>query len=209
MNKALVTGGLKRIGGEISAFLSSKDYIVHKHYNSSANDKNDRLKADFTNRDDFSKFLENLESYDVLINNAAIFENDNLDSMTYESLTKHLKVNLEAPVLISSRLIKLNPNIKIINILDAWAKDLPEKFTSYTLSKLALAEATKLMSKQANVFGIELGFTLHKPPYPQEYFDLMHKKYPSSIEDVCKALEFILDDKVPTGTIIDLTKWKV
>lgn len=208
MKKALVTGGVKRLGGEISSFLTSKGYIVHKHYNSSMNGEISNLKADFTNKDSLKKFLENLESYDVLINNAALFQNDNLDSINHEFLTQHLKVNLEAPVLISSRLTKLNPNIKIINILDAWAKDLPEKFTSYTLSKLALTEATKLMSKHANVFGIELGFTLHKPPYPQEYFDTMHKKYPSTVEDVCKAIEFILDDKFSTGTIIDLTKWK-
>lgn len=208
MNTALVTGGLTRLGNEISVFLKDKEYLVQNHYNSSAQATIKDLQADFTNNDDLKVFLSRLKECDVLINNAALFENDDVKNISQRSLSNHLKVNLEAPILIASKLISLNSNVKIINILDAWVHDLPGNFTSYALSKLALTEATKLLAKQANVYGIQLGFTLHKPEYPKDFFNKMQEKYPSSPEDVCKAIEFILDGNVPTGTIIDLTKWK-
>ena len=44
--------------------------------------------------------LIKMKGLDCLINNASIFENDNLDNFSNSSFLKHLNVNLKAPAVL-------------------------------------------------------------------------------------------------------------
>ena len=56
-----------------------------------------------------------------LINNASVFENDNINNFTIDSWSKHININLYAPLKLSQDVRKLLPAKSkghIINILD-------------------------------------------------------------------------------------------
>ena len=82
---------------------------------------------------------------DFLINNASLFENDNLQNFTEKSFTKHLNINLKAPAILIQNFKKLMKNSQgnIINIIDQRVEKLNPYFFSYTLSKSTLVTLTK------------------------------------------------------------------
>ena len=62
------------------------------------------LKADLSNFKQTQNLIKNahkkMKGLDCLINNASIFENDNLDNFSNSSFLKHLNVNLKAPAVL-------------------------------------------------------------------------------------------------------------
>ena len=102
--RALVTGGAKRLGREISVYLANRGYDVAVHYNSSENEALDVakeinsqgrlsecLKCDLLIEDQV-KALVPLASealggpISMLVNNASIFEHDSFDDATRASI---------------------------------------------------------------------------------------------------------------------------
>ena len=115
--KIIITGGATRIGKSIALELAGYDtQIVIHYYKSSSSAKKLKielenlgttvylLKADLNN----IKKTQNLISYaykkmkgiNCLINNASIFENDDLVNFTDKSFLKHLNINLKAPAIL-------------------------------------------------------------------------------------------------------------
>ena len=115
--KIIITGGATRIGKSIALELAGYDtQIVIHYFKSSSSAKKLKielenlgstvylLKADLNN----IKKTQNLISYaykkmkgiNCLINNASIFENDDLVNFTDKSFLKHLNINLKAPAIL-------------------------------------------------------------------------------------------------------------
>lgn len=214
MKNILITGGAKRLGAIMAQHLSNHHNVIIT-YNTSHDEALEipnvrAIKLDLSEPEEISKFWATLDiKIDVLINSASIFENDSLETSTYESLDKHMRVNCYAPILMTQGLEAQNNGKKTaIYMLDKWAHD-AKNFLSYSMSKLALET---FISKQHAIntrsFGILLGFILYNDKFPKEFFDKMQKTYPSSIEDLLNALDFILSDDTLNGDIIDLAKWK-
>ena len=61
-----------------------------------------------------------MKGIDCLINNASIFENDNLINFTDKSFLKHINVNLKTPSILIRDFSKIykGKNGNIINIID-------------------------------------------------------------------------------------------
>lgn len=198
--KILITGGARNIGKILAEYLDKKHHQVMIHHNSSNVNKKESIKLDFTKSYDIfanSDFIP-----DLMINNAAVFEKDDLDC---SNANKIFDVNFFAPISITKDFYKLNPKGIVVNILDVWAESLPQNFKFYSLSKLALQEYTRNIkgySKPFKMIGIKIGATILKENQKKEIFDKIPQ---TSTEDICKAVDFIISHDLQSGNIIDLT----
>ena len=106
-NKIIITGGATRIGAAIARKLSGPGVEIVIHYNKSKSNaeklkkelsKNKTkvflIKGDLGKEKDLKKIIhfskKKLEYFDCLINNASLFENDNLLNFSTKSWDMHL-----------------------------------------------------------------------------------------------------------------------
>jgi short-subunit dehydrogenase len=72
------------------------------------------LKADLNNFNQTQKLLKvaykKMKGLNCLINNASLFENDNLQNFSEKGFTKHLNINLKAPAILIQNFKKLLKN---------------------------------------------------------------------------------------------------
>ena len=85
----------------------------------------------------------------ALINNASVFERDEIDSADRQSWDRHMETNLRAPLVLSQAFARQLPPEErgsIINILDQRVWNLTPHFISYTLSKAGLWTLTQTLA---------------------------------------------------------------
>ena len=161
--KIIITGGATRIGAAIAKSIASFDTKITIHYNTSKNDAGKikseleslgsevfLVKANLENQKQteslFKQAFQKMKGVDCLINNASVFENDNLLNFSEKSFAKHLNINLRTPSILSKnfkKYIRQNEGC-IIHIIDQRVEKLTPFFFSYTLSKASLATLTKI-----------------------------------------------------------------
>lgn len=153
----IVTGASKGIGRAIAIQLIKSGYEVHGVYNSSKEEA-DKLaaeygitvhQADLSQREQTLRLAEELSSLQIhaLVNDAGIFEMDNLDDMDYSIWDRTLEVNLTAPLIFSQRLSKsMTAGSSIVNIASTDGMIGAFDGTSYAASKAALMNVTKSLS---------------------------------------------------------------
>ncbi len=154
----LITGGTSKLGQNIAKFLHNSDYKVFIQYNNSFDLANQLLQkkiasrifcCDFLNDNAYEKLVLDVGNIDLLINNAAMFVNDSLDSL--KSLEQHIKINVIAPLKLIAFLYKHNTTkANIINIGDANIDKNENQFYSYHMSK------TFLKNAQAQIYAPKL-----------------------------------------------------
>ena len=122
-NKIIITGAATRIGAAIAKKLSGPQVEIVIHYNKSKSSaeqlkkeliKNKTkvylIKGDLSKENDLKKIVKfsksKLKYFDCLINNASLFENDNLKNFTSKSWSQHLNVNLKAPAYLTKEFAK-------------------------------------------------------------------------------------------------------
>jgi NAD(P)-dependent dehydrogenase (short-subunit alcohol dehydrogenase family) len=119
---ALVTGAAKRLGRAMALRLAERGHDVAVHYAGSAEEAEATVseiralgrnavavQADLTIEDETQALLPRAaealgQPITVLVNNASIFEYDNIRSATRESWDRHLESNLRAPFVLSQAL---------------------------------------------------------------------------------------------------------
>ena len=226
----LITGGATRIGKEIAIHFSKKGWNVAIHYfKSSSKAKNLKkiveenavkaalIKADLKNTKQVEKIIsvakKKLGTIDCLINNAALFEKDDILNFTNNSWNDHLNINLRAPVILTKQFAKQasKKNISnIINIIDQRVFSLTPVFMSYTLSKSALYTFTKTMamrlSPSIKVNGIAPGPTIKNKRQSIKHFNEQAKstllKKSVRPEDICDTVEFLINNNSITGQVV-------
>ena len=162
--KLILTGGATRIGAAIAESLAGKKNQITIHYNKSKKEAENLkkkiekrgskvflIKADLNKIPELNKIIKfanfKMKGVKCLINNASLFENDNIKNLSNQIWDKHLNINLRAHAILINQFLKLVPkNIKanIINIIDQKVFKLNPYFLSYTLSKSALYTLTKI-----------------------------------------------------------------
>ena len=229
--KIIITGGATRVGAAIAKSLAGYEVDIIIHYNKSKNLANKLkkeleilgsnvylIKADLNNsyqvlrliRDAFNK----MRGLDCLINNASVFENDNLTNFNDKSFSKHMNVNLKAPVLLTQnfkRYVKKNCG-NIINIIDQRIEKLTPYFLSYTLSKSALGTLTVTsamkLAPNIRVNAISPGPTLKNKRQSESHFKKQWKsvllKRKVDLENICETVKFLLKNDNITGEIINV-----
>ncbi|MDC1212470.1 SDR family oxidoreductase [Pelagibacteraceae bacterium] len=230
-NKIIITGGATRIGAAIAKSLANYETAIAIHYNKSKRNalklKKELenlgsevylLKANLNNLKQTQALLKlaykKMKGLNCLINNASLFENDNLHNFTDKSFTKHLNINLKAPAILIQNFKKLlrNSEGNIINIIDQRVEKLTPFFFSYTLSKSTLVTLTKTaamrLAPNIRVNGISPGPTLKNPRQSENHFKKQWKsvllKKKVKLESICDGIKFLIKNDSITGEIINI-----
>jgi len=228
-NKIIITGAATRIGAAIAKKLSGSNVEIVIHYNRSKAraeklqkvlKKNKTkvwlVKGDLSKENDLKKIIKfaksKLKYFDCLINNASLFENDNLKNFTSKSWNNHLDVNLKAPAYLTKEFAKniKGKNNNIINIIDQRVFKLTPYFTSYTLSKTGLYTLTKTsaMSFAPNirVNGIAPGPTIKNKRQSDKHFKKQYLATPLKqqvdVIEICNAVDFFIKNSSITGQVL-------
>ncbi len=226
----LITGGATRIGKEIALHFSKKGWNIAIHYFSSSSKARNLkkiieensvkvalIKANLKNEKQVDKIVsiakKKLGTIDCLINNAALFERDDILNFTTESWNSHLNTNLLAPAILIKQFAKQaskNTTSNIINIIDQRIFKLTSFFMSYTLSKSALYTLTKTMAMRLGpnikVNGIAPGPTIKSKRQSTKHFNKQARstllKKPVGTDDICDTVEFLINNNSITGQVI-------
>ena len=228
-NKIIITGAATRMGAAIAKKLSRSGVEIVIHYNKSKTNaeklqkeliKNKSkvylVKGDLSKEKDLKKIIKFAKSkmkyFDCLINNASLFENDNLKNFTSKSWDKHLDVNLKAPAYLIKEFAKntKGKNNNIINIIDQRVFKLTPFFTSYTLSKTGLYTLTKTsamsLAPNIRVNGIAPGPTIKNKRQSDRHFKKQYLATPLKqqvqIKDICNAVDFFIKNRSITGQVL-------
>ena len=229
---ALITGAAKRIGRQLALDLAGVGYDIAVHCNASRNAADD-VAAEITSKGrkavvvqgDLSLFetpdrivgeaVAALGSLDVLINNASVFEDDEVGGISRDSWDQHLNANLRAPVMLAqafARQLPAGESGNVINLIDQRVWKLNPQFFSYTISKAGLWTATRTLA-QALAPHIRVNAIGPGPALPSARMDdaafqrqgeLTLLKRGTSPAEISAAAQFILSQPALTGQMIAL-----
>ena len=229
--KIIVTGSATRIGAAIAKSLASYGVQITLHYNKSSKEVK-KLKIELENygsevfliKADLSKTVESkkiipfaykmMKGLDCLINNASVFEKDDLSNFNEISFKKHLNVNLKAPAILTQDFKKYLKSKKgnIVNIIDQRIFKLTPYFFSYTLSKTGLQTLTKIsamaLAPNIRVNGIAPGPTIKNKRQSESHFKKQWKslilKYKVDPKNICETVKYFIYNDNVTGQIISV-----
>ncbi|HKB82204.1 MAG TPA: SDR family oxidoreductase [Burkholderiales bacterium] len=227
---ALITGAGKRMGRAISLGLAADgwDLALHYHHSQAEADalakeisasgaKTLAVRCDLGRADQVSNLIGECErrlgTPTCLVNNAALFEYDDLASLEPDKWRRHLDVNLLAPLLLAKAFAARIPDGAtgcIVNLLDQKVFNLNPDFLSYTIAKIGLEGATRVLAMalapKVRVCGVAPGITLVSGAQTPDGFARAHRLAPlgrsSNVEDIADAIRFVVNAGSLTGTTI-------
>ena len=227
---AIVTGGKRRLGAEIAAKLAAAGYALAlvSHMNTPPETAlAEALQANasewhpFTfdlSAGDPAKLMDMITTHfgrtaDLLVNNAAMFGQDDWQTMTLETLEAHFRLNLFAPLLLSQALVQAaGPKARpaIVNILDQRIVNPHHDQMSYTLSKQALAASIRSMAAsfagRARYNGVAPGLVIATDDYTAEQETRLAQMMPlgalPSPSAVADAVVYLAQAQDVTGQVI-------
>jgi NAD(P)-dependent dehydrogenase (short-subunit alcohol dehydrogenase family) len=228
--KIIITGGATRIGAAIAEDLANGKNQITIHYNKSKKkakqlksilerkgSKIFLIKADFNKISELNKIINfanvKMKGVNCLINNASLFENDNIKNFSIRVWDKHLNINLRAPAILIkqfSKLVSKSIKANVINVIDQRVFKLTPFFLSYTLSKTGLYTLTKTsamnLAPNIRVNGIAPGPTIKNKrqslkQFKKQYLSTLLKKSVDT-KEICSAIRFLIINKSITGQVI-------
>ena len=228
----LITGAAKRIGRQLALDLADAGYDVAIHCNTSRDEAEDVAiairnmgrramvvqgdLADLATPDRLvNEAVAGIGTLTTLINNASIFEPDEVGSISPTSWSTHQDTNLRAPIMLAQAFAKALPGVaqgNIINIIDQRVWKLNPRFFSYTMSKTGLWTATRTLAQalapRIRVNAIGPGPALPSARMDQSEFDKQARltllERGTSPEEISQAAKFILSQPALTGQMIAL-----
>ena len=228
----LITGAGKRIGRAVALDLASCGWTIGVHYHRSREAADEvidvitgqggravALCADLACEAETAALIpaavERLGPLTALINNASVFKDDTIDTMTRASWDEHLNTNVRAPLtLVQAFARQLPPNCRgcVINILDQRVWNLTPYFLSYTVSKSALWTLTRTLAlalaPRIRVNAIGPGPTLRNERQTEEHFAAQCQRVPlnrgPTSAEICDGVRFLLGAAAMTGQMIAL-----
>jgi len=229
--KIIITGSATRIGAAIALSLANHGVQITLHYNKSEKEvkilkkKLENIgcivfliKADLSKIAQTKKIIsfayKKMKGLDCLINNASIFEKDDLYNFDEKSFNNHIDINLKAPAILTQdfqKYLKLKKG-NIINIIDQRVFKLTPFFFSYTLSKTGLQTLTKTsamsLAPNIRVNGVAPGPTIKNIRQNESHFK---KQYKSLIlqskvdpKNICETVKYFINNDNVTGQIISV-----
>ena len=227
---ALITGGARRIGRALVTAAAEAGYDVAIHVRS-VDDDAEAAAAEVRARGRKAAIFPcdlrsegataplvglaeaELGPVTLLVNSASAFEDDAFESFNRASWDVHMETNLRAPLVLSQVFARRLPADReglIVNILDQRVWRTQPEFFSYSLSKAALWEATRMMAQalapRIRVNGIGPGPTLPSVHQAQPDFDAEVAatllKHPASPVEIGQALRYLIDAPSVTGQMI-------
>ena len=227
----LVTGAARRLGRAIALHLGAQGWDVAVHCHRSRMDAEATasdlralgaravvLPADLATEPACEALVPQavaaLGCLDAVVNNASLFEYDNIDTLSHASLERHWRANT-APALILSRALHRHLLTRaaqgcVVNLLDQKLWNPNPDYLAYTLSKAALEAANTLLAQALapvlRVVGVAPGVTLPSGPMSEGEFAASHRMTPlqrsSTAQDIAQAVAFALQARAMTGTTL-------
>ncbi len=227
---ALVTGAGRRIGADIARRLAREGYAVALSANASregADAVAREIAASGGRAQAFSIDLADPEAaaaafveaagamggIDLLVNNAAAFEDDAIDRLDLRKWRRQFAVDLESPVFLISAFAKALPADRegaVVNIIDQRVLKLTPEYLSYTIAKSALWTATRTLA-QALAPRIRVNAVGPGPTYPSERegeAGLKHEAAGTLLEravpgsEIAEAVVYLAGARNVTGQIL-------
>ena len=227
---ALVTGGARRIGRALVAAAADAGFDVAIHVRSVDDDaeaaasevrargRKAHIHACDLRQEGATVALvgeaeQELGPVTLLVNSASVFEHDLFSGMNRASWDAHMETNLRAPLVLAQAFARRLPADReglIVNILDQRVWRPTPDFFSYSLSKAALWEATRMLAQalapRIRVNGIGPGPTLPSIHQDRAAFEAEAKstllQRAAEPADVAQALRYLIDAKSVTGQMI-------
>jgi NAD(P)-dependent dehydrogenase (short-subunit alcohol dehydrogenase family) len=227
---ALVTGGAKRVGRAIALALAQKGWDIAVHYRHSEDEAKATVRdiealgrraialaCDLGDEAAVKALLPNaiaaLGPVSCVVNNASLFEYDDVNDFSMSRLDTHMHANLAAPILLAQALhatTAVGLQSVVINLLDQKLFNPNPDFLSYTLSKAALHSATTMLAQalapKVRVVGIAPGITMRSGKQTAEEFEKAHTVTPlgrsSTPGDIAATVCFIAESPAITGTTL-------
>ena len=230
---ALVTGGAKRIGRAIVEDLAAHGYAVAIHCHRSreaaaalAPALAERhgvatavVAADLAALDGLGTVVaaatEALGPIGLLVNSAAIFEVDTVETVDAGSWSRHMAINAAAPVLLAQAFAAALPADAegvVVNLIDSRVWRSSPRYFSYAASKAALLAATRTMaqalSPRIRVMAIGPGPVMKSPHQDDAEFERLVASVPlrraPEAAEIAAAVRFIVDTPSMTGQMLAL-----
>ena len=229
---ALVTGAARRIGRAIALDLARHGWRVAIHANTSgeqaeavaeeiraAGGKAHVVLADL--RDPkapaalVGETVRTLGPLRLLVNNASIFERDEIGAFDPTRFDDHFAVHVRAPCLLAeamARVLDDGATGNIVNIVDQRVLKPTPNFFSYQISKSALWTATvtlaQALAPRIRVNAIGPGPALASPRQQQADFEAQCAALPlgrgPALEEFGRTIRFLIDTPSITGQMIAL-----
>ncbi len=228
MKLALVTGGHRRLGAAIAARLASDGWTLAIHGAHVATPEAalavvlERkgtvwrgFTADLADGDAVAGLIPAVIAHFgappmLLVNNAAMFEDDNVATANAAHLAAHHSVNTAAPVALALALHRAGGRGAIVNIVDQRIRNPVPDQLSYSLSKAALASATRTLAvalaPDIRVNAVAPGLTLPTTDYGPDAMARIAKAMPlarlPTPEEIADTVAFLADAESITGQTI-------
>ncbi len=238
--RALVTGGGRRLGRAMALFLAGRGFDVAVHYHESADAAASvvdeiralgrqavALQADLLDEDATFALIPAAVAalggpLNVLVNNASVFEHDDIETATRESWDRHLGSNLRAPFVLTQAMARIVPEPLqddadepvarglVINMIDQRVRNLTPEFMSYTIAKMGLwaftRTAAQALAPRVRVNAIGPGPTLRASDQTAKQFADQRAttilKRGANLDDITAALGYFLDAPGVTGQLL-------
>ena len=235
----LITGAAVRLGRAIALDQSRRGRAVAIHYGQSRDEAEQTVRdcldagapqavavqGDLRQTDDCRRVVgeafETLGPLSVLVNSAAIFEPGTLTTTDASNWTRHLDINLAAPMWLSQAFVEgvqasggpSAPTTQIINIVDWRGERHPDGHLAYTVSKAGLIALSRLLAQElgpdTRVNAIAPGPVLPPPGQTQDYLDRVASSLPlrraGSPDDIARAAAYLIDAPFVTGDVLHVT----
>lgn len=228
----LVTGAARRLGRAIALELAGFGWDVAVHYRRSQAEARETvlaLRALGARAEVFGadladeaqcealvpQVVQRLGLLSAVVNNASLFEHDDVASLRYESLARHWRSNT-APAIVLARALHAHcaggppRDACVVNLLDQKMFNPNPDHLSYTLSKAALHAAIPLLAQALapllRVCGVAPGLTLDSPQIDAQRLAALKAQglLARGVEarDVAHAVRFVLENPAVTGSTL-------
>ena len=226
---ALITGAAKRVGRVIASSLADRGVNILVHYNTSRAEAESlsaelrrcgvgawSLQASLEDPDQIEAMWRRAldcapgGQISLLVNNASIFPEDTLSSLSSESLEKNLGIHALAPL----RLIRLFADQEqpgcVVNLLDSRIGGYMKRHVSYALSKRMLFSLTRMLALElaprVRLNAVAPGMILPPEGESGQELERLAARAPlgrwGEPEDVANAVIFLLRNDYLTGQVI-------
>lgn len=228
---ALVTGGVRRLGAVIAAQLADAGYDLALTSHGDGTPDTELAAALERNGSSWKHFAADLaadgtpeqlladaighfgKAPDLLVNNAAIFGQDDWETLSAETLDAHFRLNLFAPVLLSRALVQAavaSAQPAIVNIIDQRITNPNGDQLSYTLSKQALAGSVRSLAaafgERARINGVAPGLVIPTDDYDEAQMLRLNGEMPlgqlPNAKAIAEAVLYLAKAQHVTGQII-------